>query len=147
MLPAAGCYLDAVIGGQEMHVGETPLIGEDYVACVVIDGFPAEHTPNITAGLNTLAMPYRFTQRMIFMDTPDATRELGHYRRKWGQKVRGFVSILFNSKSGPVNEHALDDAAGRRGGDVARGVPVWCGSAGIPRRSFCATATRMNWRR
>jgi len=107
MLPAAGCYLDSVIGGQEIWVGETPIIGGDYVACVVIDGFPAEHTPNITAGLSTLAMPYRFSQRMLYMDTPDTTRELGHYRRKWGQKVRGFVSIVFNSKSGPVNEHAL----------------------------------------
>ena len=121
-------------------MGETPLIGEDYVACVVIDGFPAEHTPNMSAALNTLPMPYRFSQRFIFMDTPDASREIGHYRRKWGQKVRGFAAILFNSKSPPVNEHAAKMHA-----DAQMAISLAKGdvrSAGIPRPSCCGTGTR-----
>jgi type IV secretion system protein VirB4 len=55
-----------------------------------------------------MAMPYRFTQRMIYMDPVDATKEIGKYTRQWGQKVRGFVSILFNQQGGTVNQHAMD---------------------------------------
>ena len=38
-LPPIPMYLDALIGGQELHTGDTPRIGENYVCCVGIEGF------------------------------------------------------------------------------------------------------------
>ena len=63
MLPKAGAYLDLLIASQEVSPGENPIIGRDYVGVVAIDGIPGESQPNILAALNTLAMPYRFSQR------------------------------------------------------------------------------------
>lgn len=44
-LPAGGMYLDAVLGGQELWTGDTPRIGDRLVACVAIEGMPAESHP------------------------------------------------------------------------------------------------------
>jgi type IV secretion system protein VirB4 len=108
MLPRHGAYLDALISCQDTWPGDLPVIGQDYVGVVSIDGFPAESTANVVSALNTLGMPYRFTQRMIYLDPVDAKKEIEKYRNQWGQKVKGFVSVLFNTVDGPVNEFALD---------------------------------------
>ena len=107
MLPSHGAYLDSLISSQDTWPGDRPVIGQDYVGVVCIDGFPAESTANIAAALNTLAMPYRFTQRMIYLDPIKAGKEIEKYRSRWKQKVRGFSQILFQTKDGPVNEFAL----------------------------------------
>jgi type IV secretion/conjugal transfer VirB4 family ATPase len=106
MLPASGCYMDSLIGGQDFFPGERPVIGGEYLCCVAIDGFPLEHMPNVTARLNTLTMPYCFSQRAIYLDPSDAVREIRAYRRKWGQKTRGLGSVIFGQKATAENEHA-----------------------------------------
>ena len=106
MLPASGAYLDSLVGGQEMWLGERPVIGGEHVACVAIDGFPAEHFANTVAALNTLPMPYRFSQRMIYLDPQHAVRETLRFEKYWGQKVRGIASVVLNQTNAPVNEHA-----------------------------------------
>jgi type IV secretion system protein VirB4 len=113
MIPAAACYLDSVLGAKDFYPGERPWLGGEFLCTVSVDGFPAEHLPNVMARLNTLAMPYRFSQRAILLDPQDAVREINAYRRKWGQKTRGFISVLAGSH-GAVNEHAAamrDEAA------------------------------------
>lgn len=112
MLPRDGAYLDQVIAAQDVHIGENPVIGGDYIGVVAIDGFPAESQPNIISGLNTLALPYRFTQRMIYLDPHQAEAEIVKYRDKWGQQTRGIAAKLLNGVQGQgsdesLNEHAL----------------------------------------
>ena len=41
-IPAAPMYLDAYLGAPEFWPGDTPRVGEHYIACVAIDGFPGE---------------------------------------------------------------------------------------------------------
>jgi type IV secretion system protein TrbE len=106
-LPPGGMYLDAVIGGKELWTGDTPRIGERYLACVAIEGFPHESYPNILEVLEHLAVPYRWSTRMIYLDAHEAIPELRKYRRKWRQKVRGFWSQVFKTQGGIVNEDAL----------------------------------------
>jgi type IV secretion/conjugal transfer VirB4 family ATPase len=108
MLPASGAFLDQLITGQDVHVGENPVISRDYLSVVSIDGFPAESQPNIIGALNTLALPYRFSQRMIYLDPVHAEREIAKYRDKWGQQVRGFAQKIMQTTTGPVNQHAID---------------------------------------
>lgn len=106
-VPPCAMYLDAYLGGQELYAGDTPKIGEKYVAVVAIEGFPHETWPNMLDTLDHLAIPYRWSTRMIYLDQQEAANELGRFRRKWKQKERGFWSQVFKTNSGQVNEDAV----------------------------------------
>ena len=106
-LPPAGAYLDAVLGGRELWAGDTPKLGEEFIMCVGIEGFPAESFPGILDALDHLAIPYRWSSRMIYLDRHETLADLKRYRRKWKQQVRGFVSQVFKTSGGSVNEDAL----------------------------------------
>ena len=106
-LPANPMYLDAVIGGQELWTGVIPKIGRQYIQVVAIEGFPLDSTPGILTALGELPIEYRWSSRFIFMDPHDAVRALTTYRRKWKQKVRGFLDQITNSHTGPVDQDAL----------------------------------------
>lgn len=106
-VPKVGMYLDAYLGGQELWPGDTPRLGENYIACVAIEGFPGESYPGILERLNHLAIPYRFSTRMLYLDKEEALTILGRSRRKWQQKQRGFISQLFRIESGQVNADAV----------------------------------------
>jgi len=107
-LPPVPMYLDAVIGAQEFHPGIVPRIGERLVQVVAIDGFPPESYPGILAALDQLPLRYRWSTRFIFLDAVDAQARLRAYRRKWQQKIRGFIDQLFHSNTpkGPINQDA-----------------------------------------
>lgn len=112
-LPACGAFLDTLIGGQDLDPGDIPLIGEDWVMAVVIDGLPAESCPNILTALATLPIGYRFSQRMIYLDPHDSERMLAGYRRAWSGRVKPFFATMLGFKNPPLNEHAIgmrDDA-------------------------------------
>ncbi|MCV5791858.1 conjugal transfer protein TrbE, partial [Escherichia coli] len=48
-----------------------------------------------------------WSTRFIFLDSHEAISKLTAFRRKWKQKVRGFMSQLFNTNNGYVDEDAL----------------------------------------
>ena len=106
-LPAHPMYLDAVIGGQELWTGVIPKIGRQYMQVVAIEGFPLDSTPGILTLLGELPIEYRWSSRFIFMDQHEAVRELTRYRRKWKQKVRGFLDQITNSQTGPLDQDAM----------------------------------------
>ena len=106
-LPPAGAYLDAVLGGRELWAGDTPKLGDQFIACVGIEGFPQQSYPQILDALDHLAIPYRWSSRMIHLDQHEMLAELRKFRRKWKQQVRGFMSQVFRTQSGSINEDAL----------------------------------------
>jgi type IV secretion system protein VirB4 len=106
-LPPIPMYLDALIGGQELHTGDTPKIGENYLCCIGIEGFPQQSFPGILDYLGTLPLAYRWSTRLIFMDQHAALASLAKYRRKWKQRERGFTAQVFRTTGGIVNEDAL----------------------------------------
>ncbi len=106
-LPPVPMYLDALIGGQELHTGDTPKIGENYVCCVGIEGFPQQSFPGILEYLSSLPLAYRWSTRLIFLDQHEALSSLARYRRKWKQRERGFAAQVFRTSGGIVNEDAL----------------------------------------
>jgi type IV secretion system protein TrbE len=106
-IPPAGAYLDAVLGGRELWAGDTPKLGDRFIACVAIEGFPMESWPQILDAIDHLAVPYRWSSRMIYLDQHEMLAELRKFRRKWKQQVRGFMSQLFKTQSGSINEDAL----------------------------------------
>lgn len=106
-LPPGGAYLDAVMGGLEFWPGDTPRIGDKFIACVCIEGFPQESYPGMLDILDHLSVPYRWSNRTIYLDQHEALSELHRYRRKWKQKIRGFWSQVFRTQGGAVNEDAV----------------------------------------
>jgi type IV secretion system protein VirB4 len=106
-IPPAGAYLDAVVGGRELWPGDTPRLGDQFICCIAIEGFPAESFPGILDCLDHLAIAYRWSTRMIYLDQHEALGELRKFRRKWKQQVRGFWTQVFKTQGGSVNEDAL----------------------------------------
>ncbi len=106
-LPSNPMYLDAVIGGQELWTGVIPKMGRQYMQVVAIEGFPLESTPGMLTALGELPIDYRWSSRFIFMDHHEAVRDLTKYRRKWKQKVRGFLDQITNSHTGPLDQDAM----------------------------------------
>ena len=104
-------YLDHYMGGQELWPGDTPKIGDKFIAVVAIEGFPPESWPLILRRLTALPIALRFSSRFIFLDQHEATGKLAGQRRKWRQKMRGFLSQVFRTQGGYVNEDALLMAA------------------------------------
>lgn len=107
-IPDCPMYLDAWLGVPEMWVSETPLVGQNYVAIVAIDGFPGHTQPAILSILDEMAMSYRWSTRFIFMEEHEAVGALKRYKLKWQQKVRGFWAQVFKSQKGTINTDALD---------------------------------------
>lgn len=106
-LPPQGAFLDGLLGGRDFWPGDIPVLGDDYVAVVAIDGFPAESAPNIIADLNSLSFPYRFSQRMIYLDGHHADKEIQSYINKWSSKVKPVLTQFLSIKNAPVNIHAV----------------------------------------
>jgi len=107
MLPGSSIDLDHIIASQELYPANNPIIGGDYIAVVTIDGIPAESQANIIAALSTMEIPYRFTQRMIYLDTTEAAKHIEKHRMRWKQKVTGFMAKVTQTADTPVNEHAV----------------------------------------
>lgn len=104
--PPLFMYLDSYIGGQELWVGDTPKIGENFICCVALEGFPLESYPNILEILEHLAIPYRFSNRMNFLEQYEGMTVMKAGWRKWKQKVRGFGAQVFRIHSSLRNEDA-----------------------------------------
>ena len=110
-LPVIPMYLDAVIASEELFGGVTPKIGEKFIAVVGIDGFPQNSYPRILAALDELPFPYRWSSRFIMLDAHEAETEMKKYRRKWAQKVRGFIDQVFQTGKGVINQDAQSKVA------------------------------------
>jgi type IV secretion system protein TrbE len=114
--PRFANYLDTVLGNYRFATGFKPAVGGRHIRIVAPSGFPLESHAEVTAFLNDLAIPYRWSTRAIFLDPQTAVRELSIWRRNWFQKRLGFGGILketFGSGSTAAfqNQHALQMAA------------------------------------
>lgn len=107
--PKSGVYLDRVIGGQDLEfVGEDVKVGQRWLQVVAIDGFPRATFPGLLNQLAELPCEYRWSTRAIFVESHEAVKHLERYRRKWQQKIRGFVDQVLDSQRGPIDRHAMD---------------------------------------
>lgn len=106
-IPPCPMYLDALIGGQDLFVGETPKIGDLFQAVVGIEGFPAESYPGILDLMNHMAIPYRFTTRFIPLDLMESVALIKKNERRWKQSERGFISQIVNRNGQATNQDAV----------------------------------------
>lgn len=111
-VPACAMYLDAYIGGQDLTPGDMLRIADSYVGVVNIEGLPGSTHPQMLDRLDQMAIPFRWSSRMVFLDKPEADKELKRHRRKWEQKKHGFLKQVFRTQGGVVNEDAVDMTKG-----------------------------------
>ncbi|MFT0549129.1 transporter [Allopusillimonas ginsengisoli] len=107
-VPDWGMYLDSWLGYKDLYPGDNPKLGDKYIACVAIDGFPGASYPGILDMLDGLPLAYRWSNRFIFMDQHEAVSALNRYKLKWQQKIKGFVSQVFKTQKGTINTDALE---------------------------------------
>jgi type IV secretion system protein VirB4 len=111
--PAIPAYLDAVLGGVDFFGGLKPRVGDRHIRTVAITGFPNESYPGVLEALNRLTMPYRWSNRFIFLDPVDARKRLETYRKKWFAGRLSMRSIVGapGAEQSPSNGEALRMAA------------------------------------
>ncbi len=107
-LPSVPMYIDTVVGNKDFYGGIEPKLGEKHLRVVAIDGFQHESYPSILAGLDEMAIDYRWSTRFIFMDNVVARTILNAFHRKWKQKVRGFTDQIMNTSKGIINTDAIE---------------------------------------
>lgn len=106
-IPDCPMYLDAWLGTPELWPGDTPKLGDRFISCVAIEGFPGASYPGILDMLDGLPIAYRWSSRFIFLEQHEAVAALNRYRLKWQQKIRGFWSQVMKSQKGMINTDAL----------------------------------------
>lgn len=106
-LPKNPVYIDRLIGGQDVWPGLPALIGDKYFRVVSIDGFPSESYPGILNALSLLSCECRWSTRFLCMDKLQAEAECKKYTSSWKQASRGFISQIWGTASGRVNQDAL----------------------------------------
>lgn len=106
-LPNDPIYIDSLIGGKEFFGGVVPKIGRHFIQVVAIDGFPMESHPGILTNLAEIPSEYRWSTRFIFMDQHESLKHLDKFRKKWKQKIRGFMDQVFNTNTGSIDQDAV----------------------------------------
>lgn len=107
-LPPVGMYLDSYLGCYRVITGLNPRIDSTYIGIVAIEGFPQESYPNILNTLASLNINYRWSTRFIFMSKEVAGGHIDMFRRKFQQKTKGLLSVLFGKADAKVNQFAVD---------------------------------------
>lgn len=110
-LPPVAMYLDRLIGGQEFVTGTLPKIGDNYIKVINIGGFPSHSYPSILKGLGELATNYRWSTRFHCLDYKTSLDHMNKLTKKWRQKQVGFLSQVFNTGNGRINQDAVEMTA------------------------------------
>ena len=92
--PSTPMYLDAFLADTPLRGGLDPMLGEAYLRCISILGFPGTTQPGILDALNHLEFPYRWTTRFIALDKTRAGKALTSLRRQWFNKRKSVSQFL-----------------------------------------------------
>ena len=82
-IPKSPINIDLLIGGEDFYTGIIPKVGNNYISCIAIDGFPAESYPSILSRLSDIPINSRFSTRFICIDKMEAETKLKKIKSKW----------------------------------------------------------------
>ncbi len=99
-------YLDSFLGSQELWVGDTPKIGENYICCVSLEGFPMESFPNMLNIFDHFAISFYLANRHICLSSHQSTGAMKANRRTWKQKETPFLNQVFKIHTSLRNDDA-----------------------------------------
>lgn len=105
-VPTTGMYLDTALSANPLWNGHNPKLGDQFIAVVGIEGYPAEVWPSVLDVLNHMAIPFRASYRFIHLEQQTALTLLKKNRLRWEQQIRPFMDQLTKNNSGQINEDA-----------------------------------------
>lgn len=111
--PPEGSYLNVVLADQELVGGFEPWIGNRAIRAVAVQGYPHASYAGQLDLLNTLAVPFRWSNRVIPIGTREASKIIRRHQLQWFKKRKGaaaWVQEMLGGKrtsSGPVADEEL----------------------------------------
>lgn len=112
-LPQCPLYMDTWIGADELWVGDMPKFGQQYVACVSVDGYPEESNPGMLGLIERLPLSLRWSSRYIFLDQQPGLEVLEKKFRQWNLWAGGNIFSQVKKARGGVGRDDLDSIAMR----------------------------------
>jgi type IV secretion system protein VirB4 len=110
--PDCPMFLDAFLPTEALAVGETCILGDNYIPTCSFTGFSSVTYPGMLDKLNELEIEYRWVVRFICMDKIDAEKVINGYTKKWIRAEKTFLTIfkegMTNSESRNINTHAVN---------------------------------------
>lgn len=98
--------IDCVLA-HDIENGDFLVYGDQLVAILTLDGFPAYSRPAILSGLDSMPMEMMWSNRFIMMDQNSARNIINDRRKKWTQKERSMIAKVFNTGGGTVDQDAV----------------------------------------
>lgn len=87
--PPHGSYLNVVLADQELVGGFEPRIGEMHIRAVAVQGYPhASHAGQLDF-LNSLPFAFRWSNRVIPLGVPEASKIIRRQQLQWFKKRKG----------------------------------------------------------
>lgn len=103
--PGNIAYIDVLLARD---VFLSPMsVDKKYLCAVSLMGYPLETFPGLLRQLMMLPYEIRWSNRCIFADFRKAEAMLSAQRKKWVQKIRGFLAQIMQNDRAPVNQDAL----------------------------------------
>lgn len=110
-VPPDGCFIDVVLGRQNIVGGYVPQVGNKHVYALSLIGYLNEETiPGLLEAMGTYPLVYRWSNRFIPLSEHTAEREINRYQRNWNNKVKGFSGIIKEALSGRESNKINHDA-------------------------------------
>ncbi len=114
-VPETPMYLDAILADDPLAGGLAPMLGEQHLRTLTVQGFPNLTRPGLLDDLNRLDFPYRWVTRFIPLDKLHAAYLLSKLRRQWFAKRKSILAILrevmFNEPASLIDSDADNKAA------------------------------------
>lgn len=113
-VPEVPMHLDAWLADVALTGGLSPMLGDQHLRVLTVRGFPPSTWPGLLDDLNRLGIAYRWCNRFLWLEKPQAERELTKLRRHWFAKRKSIVALLretvFQQESPLVDSDAANKA-------------------------------------
>jgi type IV secretion/conjugal transfer VirB4 family ATPase len=116
-VPDVPMYLDAMLSDMAVTSGDIPMLGDHFIPCCTIVGFPATTSPGLLDALNHLQIAYRWVTRFICLDKLEARGLLEKYRKHWFQRRKSLFT-LFKEELAQQEATLIDNSAGNQAADA-----------------------------
>lgn len=115
LVPDEKALLDEYLLDVELTGGLMPKLGENYITAIV----PIRFLSNVSVfglfdRLNKLAFSYRWVTRFFFLSKREALGILGTKRRKWHSKAKPFLSMVWETLTGNIDNSKLNQTILRK---------------------------------
>ncbi len=90
----AHAYLDCLLSVDPLLCGLEPMLGDEHLRVLTVQGLPPASEPGLLDEINRLGFSYRWMTRFIALDKTKASTILERKRRHWFAKRKSVLTLL-----------------------------------------------------